>query len=236
MTKSRDEEQPDVDMEVESKAMTASGGDGKKYGEETPVDNIWRSVYHPFPKTHQVLMPYTTSGSFVMNPNGLGGDISGTLLTFRLNSIEDIAIATPARTKNIDWTNDAPDGTRNQPHMFKFWQDKYRYYHVRNTHFKITFFVGPENLNSAELDRKHQFTQFYVYKYMHGLQMPPLTRYGSNMPVKHMNRKFHPDCEWKPLNPSYYMAIGLDVQDVPNGPPEPPAGWTRTYTRDPHPD
>lgn len=194
--------------------MSLGGGQKRGHGEETSIEPISRSIFHPHPRTQQVIMPYKLQGSYTFNPDTLKTNATAGLLSFRLNSIEDISLTTPTITENVTWSNDALDATLSQPIMYSYWADKYQYYTVRNCYYKVTYWIGPATVDPTTADRLYQLQEFTMYKYMHGMQMPPLTDYSdTNKPVAHIYRKFHKDCEWQNIKPSY------QIQYVTNGTP-----------------
>lgn len=177
----------DVDMAPQAATMSlaSTGGAVRARGMhgETPITNIPRAVFNPWPKTINVIMPYRTMMSI-----GVTNDpaTTPTGYSFRLNSIYDCRKNTYTYTADPSATADTADGTVNTPHMRPYWMTFYRYWSVVRSRYRVTIM----RLSTAIGDRHDTF-----YFYHHGLQGPPLVSTGTT-PVEHRYRKHHPGVKW----------------------------------------
>lgn len=146
--------------------------------EETAVERIPKSTFHPYPRTHQVIMPY-----YVLKGATTPSDTTAMVNSWRLNSIYDCE-ATFTYSADPTAAADSADATLNQPYMRKFWMSIYQYWHVVRTNWRIRIRPTAGSLSG----------QITAYIYQHGLQNPPLkqTISGTDEYVPHVLRQYHP--------------------------------------------
>lgn len=184
---------------------TTQGNNPHKAGQETPVDNIPVTRFHPFDDTTQVYMPYYTG--LVLTPSivlGTPPQPTGAF-TLRLNSIQDIVMSTANVSINNNkagqtaTTADIADNQPNQPKCRDFYSRLYNFYSVVRTKVKIkAFYVGG-----------NPFHEYNVYCYVHDADAPPGSSNGTEtVMVPHHFRKFHPGCIYKTLRPGAMIYNG----------------------------
>lgn len=175
-------------------ALAAPGAKGRTDGEETGVDFPKYVHMRPFPETNNTIHPYYKRGSMVVANPAVAAAGNTHLLTFRLNSIYDIYFDTAA----VAGDDPAPaadtttDGTINTPMWRSMWADKYRYWTVVRSHYKLKVWTNSTSTNGGQIS---------IWTYHHGQQLPPQydTPAGANTRIPDYVRKQHKHCHVKKI-------------------------------------
>lgn len=192
-------------VNMRSAAATSSDGSVANGG-ETSVDQLNYAIYRPFPRTHQVLMPYHSKATWSITT---ADNIAGVFWSkVRLNSIYDIFDNTQESNSYVDvtpGTDTIVSGAAiTQPQMREFWQNFYRYYHVVATRYKVTVNMATVSRTSA---------QAMAYVYLHGQQEPPRLN-GAGSILTHSYRQHHPQCQFQGINSNAGFAAGITFNGV----------------------
>lgn len=169
------------DMDTEDKISTMAESGGTTGGSRvnqfqtqvTKVSNIPKTVYHPFPKTINVLMPY-----YIKSAEETMSATVANMFTFRLNSIYDCQTSTGYAADPAP-SADTADGTVQTPSMRKYWMNYYEYWHVIKCDWSVSVLPTTKIPNG----------ECAVYLYFHGLQFPPVSSGAALVP--HYIRKHH---------------------------------------------
>lgn len=180
--------------EVQSFAASGAGGAPSKHGGETGISKIPRLLYKPFPSAVNVLMTYRKSLGNLTVPSLSGSTTTGVtdIYQFRLNSIYDClkdGTYTYAEAPTVP-VADSAGATIELPHMRAYWMDKYKYWTVLRSRYKINIIPVSSTISDAHVT-------FYFYH--HGAQGPPINNGGSApvQPIEHRYRKHHPGVKWQ---------------------------------------
>lgn len=185
--------------------VAAKGVSNIAHGGETPVDPVRHEVLRPFGETANVIMEWTKQGLIDVNSTATsnGNYWRQNVLTFRLNSIYDCQVDSPAYTNVTAATADSIGSTLEIPRMRAYWMNFYRYWHVTKTEYQIEFDLhgnAAGTLGSAAAPSAWGSSNaasnlfFSVWTYHHGQQYPPFIEPSSLLPVTDYMRSVHKHC------------------------------------------